>query len=85
MTAAVVGVILNLALWFALHVVFDEVRVFEGAGLRLYVPVLVSVDPAAVLLSAAALIAVFRLRLGMLAVLGGAAAIGVLLHLAGLA
>ncbi len=85
MTAAVVGVILNLAVWFALHVVFDEVRVFERAGLRLDVPVLASVDPAAALLSAAALVAVFRLRLGMLTVLGGAAAIGVLLHLAGLA
>ncbi len=84
-TAAVVGVILNLAVWFALHVVFGEVRVFERAGLRLDVPVLASVDPAAALLSAAALVAVFRLRLGMLTVLGGAAAIGVLLHLAGLA
>jgi chromate transporter len=84
-TAAVVGVILNLALWFALHVVFAEVRIFEGAGLRLDVPALASIDPAAALLSAAAIIAVFRLRLGMLAVLGGAAAIGILLHLAGLA
>ncbi len=83
-TAAVVGVILNLAVWFALHVVFDEVRAFEGAGLRLELPVLTSVDPAAALLSAAALFAVFRLRLGMLTVLGGAAAVGVLLHLAGL-
>src|SRR5690606_7178176 len=84
-TAAVVGVILNLALWFALHVIFDEVRVFEGSGLRLDGPVLSSIDPAAASLSTAALVAVFWLRLGMLAVLGGAAAIGVLLYLAGLA
>jgi chromate transporter len=84
-TAAVVGVILNLAIWFAIHVVFDEVRVVDAGALRLEVPVPGSVDPAAALLSLAALVAVFRLRLGMMTVLGGAAAIGVLLHLAGLA
>jgi chromate transporter len=84
-TAAVVGVILNLAIWFALHVIFGELRVVQVAGLRLDLPVLASIDPAAALLSGAALLAVFRLGLGMLAVLGGASAIGVLLHLAEMA
>lgn len=39
-TAAVVGVVLNLALWFNLHVLFDEVRVFTGLGMHMDVPVL---------------------------------------------
>jgi hypothetical protein len=39
-TAAVVGVILNLALWFGLHVLFEDVRVFTGFGMHLDVPVL---------------------------------------------
>lgn len=39
-TAAVVGVVLNLALWFGLHVLFDEVRVFTGLGMHMDVPVL---------------------------------------------
>ena len=39
-TAAVVGVILNLAVWFGLHVLFREVRELRWAGgLTLEVPV----------------------------------------------
>ena len=37
-TAAVVGVILNLAVWFALHTVFREVRPVRGYGLRFDTP-----------------------------------------------
>ena len=44
-TAAVVGVILNLAIWFALHTVFREVRPVRGYGFSFDVPVLASVDP----------------------------------------
>ena len=43
-TAAVVGVIANLAVWFALHVLFGEVRVVAGFGATLDVPVLASVE-----------------------------------------
>jgi chromate transporter len=83
-TAAVVGVILNLAIWFALHVVFHEVAVFEGFGLRVAVPDLASIDWAAAGLAAAALIAVFRFKLATGALLGGAALLGLALHAAGL-
>ncbi|WP_404710426.1 chromate efflux transporter [Sphingomonas sp. MMS24-J13] len=75
-TAAVVGVILNLALWFALHYWFG------GVGERVFGPVSVPLpDPAtidwvAVLLSAAALIAIFRFRLGTFAILGLCSLIG---------
>jgi chromate transporter len=83
-TAAVVGVILNLSLWFAIHVVFREVRIVTDLGLQMEVPVLSSIDLVAAILTIAALIAVFRLKLGVIAVIGGAAAAGVLLHLAGI-
>jgi chromate transporter len=78
-TAAVVGVIANLALWFTLHVLFAEraphpVLAFDA-------PVLASLDPAAAALSVAALAGVFVLRLGPLAVLAGCAAAGLVLGL----
>src|SRR5215468_9562922 len=43
-TAAVVGVVLNLAVWFALHAVFRQVTPVHGYGLAFDVPVLGSVD-----------------------------------------
>ncbi len=78
-TAAVVGVILNLGLWFALHALFsDQLR---RAGIDL--PVLSSVDWPAALLTLAAVLAVFRLKWGVLPVLGFCAVAGIALHLAG--
>jgi len=81
-TAAVVGVILNLALWFALHTLFGEVRLFSGGGVRLELPVLASVRPAALFLSACAVVAMFRFRIGALPVLAACAAAGLLYSLA---
>ncbi|TIU49350.1 MAG: chromate efflux transporter [Mesorhizobium sp.] len=75
-TAAVVGVILNLGLWFALHVIFHEVR---KLGLGMNVPVPSSIDWRAALLSCAAMIAILRLKVGMLPTLAGSALAGVLL------
>jgi len=83
-TAAVVGVILNLALWFANHVIWREVVRIDAGPLSMELPVLASVDWAAAVLSLLALVAVFRLKLGMTTVLGGAAALGLALHLSGL-
>lgn len=84
-TAAVVGVILNLAIWFAIHVVWREVLRVDAGPLSLELPVLGSIDWVAAALSVLALIAVFRLKLGMATVLSGAAALGLSLHLVGLA
>jgi len=78
----VVGVILNLAVWFGLHVWFGEVNEFEGLGMSLDAPVLATIDPAALALTLAALVAVFHLKLGMFAVLGACSAAGVLYFLA---
>jgi chromate transporter len=83
-TAAVVGVILNLSIWFALHTVFRETMPVRSLGLSFDMPVLSSVDLAALILAVAAATAVFRFNLGMLTVLGGSCAAGVLLRLAGL-
>jgi chromate transporter len=75
-TAAVVGVILNLALWFAIHTLFGEVRLLATPTGSLDVPVLDSINIPATLFSIAALIAVFRFKIGVLPVLGACAAIG---------
>ncbi|MTH66667.1 chromate efflux transporter [Paracoccus sp. DK608] len=83
-TAAVVGVILNLAVWFGLHVVFDEVQTVTAYGLDLDVPVWSTVNLAAAALVLAALVAVFRFRLGAVTVLAGCALAGVALASVGL-
>lgn len=77
-TAAVVGVILNLALWFGLHVIFTELRPWSGFGIHLDVPVPASLDLAALILSLGAILAIFRLRASMGAVMAGCAALGLL-------
>jgi chromate transporter len=69
-TAAVVGVIANLSLWFALHVVFGEVtRVGTPGGPGLWMPSAASVDVGAVALTALAAVLVFWRRLDLLIVL----------------
>ncbi|MDO7835502.1 chromate efflux transporter [Sphingobium sp. HBC34] len=75
-TAAVVGVILNLALWFAIHTLFGQVRPAATPTGAIDLPVLASIHVPAALLSAAALVAVFRFRVGVLPVLAASAAIG---------
>jgi len=75
-TAAVAGVILNLALWFALHLLFTERTRVEGWGLDMELPRLASVDWPALVLTLACLVAVFRFKAPMLAVLGTAALAG---------
>jgi chromate transporter len=81
-TAAVVGVILNLAVWFGLHVLFGEVREVAGLGMSLEIPVLATIDPAALVLTLAAIVAVFHLKIGMIPVLAACSAAGVLYFLA---
>jgi chromate transporter len=75
-TAAVVGVVLNLAVWFALHVGFGEVEPRAWGPLVLLVPELGSVDWVSLAIAAAALVAMLRLRVGMLPTLGASAVVG---------
>ena len=80
-SAAVVGVILNLGVWFALHTLFrTSVRATLGP-LSLDVPVWSSLDPWSLGLSVAALLALFRFRVGMVVTLAACSAAGVALHL----
>ena len=81
-TAAVVGVVLNLAVWFGLHVLFGEVHEVEGFGMSLEIPVFATIDPAALALTLAAIVAVFHFKIGMIPVLAACSAAGVLYFLA---
>jgi chromate transporter len=83
-TAAVVGVILNLAIWFAIHTIFQATIPVHGFGLSFDAPVLTSADPWALALSAAAIVAIFRFKAGMLWTLAACAAAGIALHLLGI-
>jgi chromate transporter len=83
-TAAVVGVILNLSIWFALHMLFKETKPVRSFGLSFDMPVFSSIDVAALVLAVAAATAIFRFNLGMLTVLAGSCVAGVALRLTGL-
>jgi chromate transporter len=82
-TAAVVGVILNLAAWFAIHTLFHATVPVHSLGFSFEAPVPWSVDPWALALSVAAAVAIFRFNVGMLQTLGACAVAGLLLHAAG--
>ncbi len=75
-TAAVVGVILNLAVWFALHVLFGKIVPVHLLGATIGVPLLSSVDIPSLALAAASAIAIFRFKIGMIPVLLGSALAG---------
>ena len=83
-TAAVVGVILNLAIWFALHAVFRQLTPVRAYGLKFDLPNLMSVDPWALALALAAIVAILRFKVGMIPALIGCTAAGIALHLAGI-
>ena len=77
-TAAVVGVILNLAVWFALHVLFAKLVPVRWLGASFDVPVLSSVDVPSLVLAVAAAVAIFRFKFGMIPVLLASALAGVI-------
>jgi chromate transporter len=77
-TAAVVGVILNLAVWFALHVLFRELREVSWLGMTLDVPVFNSINLPSLVLTLGALLAVFRFKIGMIPVLAACSILGLL-------
>ncbi len=79
-TAAVVGVILNLSLWFGLHVVFARVERLPGP-VPLWWPDLASFDPAALLLSLAMAAALLWAKLGIPKTLALAALAGLIWQL----
>jgi len=82
-TAAVVGVILNLAIWFGIHTIFGSVQALEWGPFSFDAPVWASVNGWALLLSGAAIVAMFRFRIGMLPTLAATSAAGIVLYWAG--
>jgi chromate transporter len=82
-TAAVVGVILNLALWFAIHTIFGATVPVRTWPLAFDAPVLSSLDPWALGLTLASAVAIFRFNWGMIPTLASSCAAGVVLHLLG--
>ena len=72
------GVILNLALWFAVHFLFAQTA---PSAIGPDLPVWSSVNPWALILSVAAAVALFRFKLNVFAILGGCAAVGLIIGL----
>lgn len=81
-TAAVVGVIANLALWFGLRVLFAEIRQVPLGPVSLDIPIPGSLDALALALAALAALCLFHLKLGLLPTLGVTAAVGLVAKLA---
>jgi chromate transporter len=82
-TAAVVGVILNLAIWFALHVLFAEVEEVRVLAMSIDLPAPASLNLPSLVLTLGASLAIFRFGVGIIPVLAACAALGVGYHLVG--
>nr|MBA3349854.1 chromate efflux transporter [Actinomycetota bacterium] len=76
-TAAVVGVILNLAVTFGVQTLFDEVRRFEVISGSVPVPVLSTLDPFAAVVAAVAFIGLWRYRWNVVPVIAASGVAGV--------
>jgi chromate transporter len=76
LTAAVVGVIANLTLWFLIHVLFARVNLVKAGPLSLQVPDWISMDWRAGMISALAVVLIFRFNWSVMKVLGLSAALG---------
>jgi chromate transporter len=84
-TAAAVGMILNLSVWFGLRTLFHHIERIREPHLRVDIPDLTSIDPWALALFACAAIAVLRFRTSAVATLFVSSAVGIGLMLAGVA
>jgi chromate transporter len=76
-TAAVVGVILNLTVWFALHVLFSGVEERHAGPLRWYAPDPSTLDPVVSALALVAAVLAFGLHRGLIELVVIMAALGV--------
>ncbi len=80
-TAAVVGVILNLAVWFAIQTLFGVVNERQFGPVRVLIPDFQTLDIVALAIAVAAFIALFRFKAGMLLTLALSAGAGILYYL----
>jgi chromate transporter len=83
-TAAVVGVIANLAVYFAVHTLFRETETVDRSVLSLELPDLTTFRPVALAIALIAAVLIFRLKWSVLRTLGVCAALGLAAGLVGL-
>jgi chromate transporter len=79
LTAAVVGVIANLALWFALHLMFQRIDMLQTGPMRLYWPDAASFNWQAALLALLSALLIFRFNWNVIKTLAAAGICGLLL------
>ena len=80
-TAAVVGVILNLSVWFALHVLFNDVSRIVHGPVNLWIPDITSLNWIVALLTTMCAIAAFKFHWNIVNIMLGSSAFGLLLTL----
>jgi chromate transporter len=83
-TAAVVGVIANLGVYFAVHTLFEETHAVDRFGLAMELPDLTTLRPVALAVAVVAAVLIFRLKWSVLRTLGVCALVGLAAGLAGL-
>ena len=81
-TAAVVGVIANLSIYFSIHTLFSRTHTYDTGPIHLAAPTWSTISPRAVSVTVLAFILVFRFKLPVLRVLGICAVVGAGLYLA---
>ena len=77
-TAAVVGVVLNLAVWFTINTAFARVETVDRYGIRLLLPDVTSINVAAVAITLLAVLAIFKFKISVLKTLLVCAGLGLL-------
>jgi len=82
-TAAVVGVIANLAFFFSLHTLFSESHHYRPGIVRVELPVLSSLNMTALTIAVAAAVMIFRLKWSVLRTIGVCAVLGIVTGLVG--
>jgi chromate transporter len=81
-TAAVVGVIANLSIYFSIHTLFSRTHTYDRGPIHLTVPVWATISPRALFVTVLAFVLVFRFKLPVLRVLGICAAVGAAMYFA---
>ena len=81
-TAAVVGVIANLSVFFSIHTLFSDTGSIDWGPAHITVPVWSTVSYQALIVTAFAFLLVFRFKLSVLRVLGNCAVVGTVLYFA---
>jgi len=80
-TAAVVGVILNLAVWFSLNTLFGHLTEQHFSGIRILIPTWNTLDLPALIIAGVAFFVLFRTKVGLIPTLAVSAAAGIFYRL----